>query len=308
LKKVYHFYKKISAEKPMRYYEIDGFQMDMGEGHMLSLNQNNCPMYDRFVPFLGRLADEKMKRMGQDENCWIIDIGANVGDTVAGFIRHTRAEVVCVEPTKKFMLLLQKNIAAMEPVYSKRIHIVRAYIAQNHTENYVSSVVGGTAVKKKVEEAACSEAPTLTIPDLLQQEKILPEKLALVKVDTDGYDSECIMSFRGVLSQISPLLFWENQIDTDAQMNKFVEMVSYLADNSYTEFFVFDNFGNYLCCVDAENLKKINCYLGRILHQCSPRSFCYVDVLACKEGDQEMCRAVINEYVNLFDKGVLSTD
>ena len=51
LKKVYHFYKKISAEKPMRYYEIDGFQMDMGEGHMLS-------MIDSF-PFWGDLQMKK---------------------------------------------------------------------------------------------------------------------------------------------------------------------------------------------------------------------------------------------------------
>ena len=300
LKQAYHFYQKLSAEKPKRYYEIDGFQMDMGEGHMLFLYQKACPMYDQFVPFLGVLADKKMEQMGQVECGYIIDIGANVGDTVAALIRHTQAKVVCVEPTRQFTELLQKNIAGMGSAYEERIRTVRAYIAQNRTENYVSAVIGGTAIKQKIEAGADSEAPTLTLPDLLEQENIALEQLALVKVDTDGYDSECIMSLGDELSKISPILFWENQIDTDEQMRKFVDMVSYLGSNSYTDFFVFDNFGNYICHVDAENLKRINYYLGRILHKSSPRSFYYVDVLACKEKDNDTCQAVIDEYVKKF--------
>ena len=42
-------------EKPKRYYNIDGFDMDLGEGHMLSLSQKYNPMYDRFVPYLAKI-------------------------------------------------------------------------------------------------------------------------------------------------------------------------------------------------------------------------------------------------------------
>lgn len=42
LKKLYDSIKTIWAEKPDRYYEIDGFRLDMGEGHMLSLIQKRC--------------------------------------------------------------------------------------------------------------------------------------------------------------------------------------------------------------------------------------------------------------------------
>ena len=301
LKKGYYFFKKRTEGQPQRLYEIDGFILDMGERHMLSLIQKNCLMYDRFVPFLGELADLKLDRMKESDRGVIIDIGANVGDTVAGMVRHTGANVICVEPTKKFSILLEKNIANMGDAYAKRIRIVNAYIAQNSEENYKSEIIGGTAIKQKITADTEKEAPTLTIPELLSKIQILPETLTLVKIDTDGYDSECIMSFGEQLKSISPLLFWENQIDMDEQMYKFIDMVNYLSESGYTHFFLFDNFGNYMCRIDADSMKSINRYLGRILHKNSPRSFYYVDVLASKHEDRGICETVIKRYLKDFD-------
>ncbi len=63
-----NFYHKLQRkfEKPKRYYNIDGFDMDLGEGHMLSLSQKYNPMYDRFVPYLAKLV--------QDNSQWIVDV------------------------------------------------------------------------------------------------------------------------------------------------------------------------------------------------------------------------------------------
>lgn len=89
-------------KKTQRYYNIDGFVMNLGEGHMLSLAQKYNPMYDRFVPYLAKLVS--------DDKNWIVDIGANVGDTTAAMIKHTNSKILCVEPTEKFYKLLIKNI------------------------------------------------------------------------------------------------------------------------------------------------------------------------------------------------------
>lgn len=62
-KKLANAYRKWNAEKPERYYVIDGFNMDLGEGHRLQLTQKYNPMYDRFVPYLGRIADAKKFQM-----------------------------------------------------------------------------------------------------------------------------------------------------------------------------------------------------------------------------------------------------
>jgi len=273
-------------------YEIDGFKMNMGENSVLPQLQRDNLMYDRFVPYLAMLADECQ---GKDPSAWIVDIGANVGDTVASMIRHTCANVVCVEPTDEYYKLCQENIQGFGYELAGRIHLIKAYIAQNSEEKYVSKVEHGTAIQVKTEGNA--EAPTYTLPQLLQLMRIQSEQISLIKIDTDGYDAECIMSLGQCLKNISPLFYWENQIENDEQLTKYQSLVDYLQDAGYKDFFLFDNFGNYLSHVDGNGLRNINDYLGRMMHHLSARTFFYVDVLTCKPAKTMHTKEFITKYL-----------
>lgn len=101
IRKMFRLHRK--SHEIQRFYNIDGFMLDLGEGHMLSLTKKEHPMYDQFVPYLGMLAD----KCGGG---YLLDIGANVGDTTAALIRHTSVNVICVEPTQKFYELCKKNV------------------------------------------------------------------------------------------------------------------------------------------------------------------------------------------------------
>lgn len=290
--KIKKMYRIINPEKPQQFYKIDGFTLNMGEGHMLSIIQREHPMYDRFVPYLGKLSGDESRK-------WIIDIGANVGDTTAALIKHTVCKVLCVEPTEKFYRLCKANIAAFDREYSERVRLLQAYVAQNENAKYTSSIQGGTAVRCN-KEAAIDEIPSYRLSSILKKEKINISDVMLVKVDTDGYDSECIMSIGNELRDVSPFLYWENQIDTFEQYEKFIEMVDYLKDMRYSNFFVFDNFGNYMCEMDYTGLKELNAYLMRMMKKKSTRSFYYVDILATKEDKCNMAKDTIKEYLNNF--------
>lgn len=275
-------------EKPQRYYNIDGFEMDLGEGHMLSLTQKYNPMYDRFVPCLAKLIQGNSK--------WIVDIGANVGDTTAAMIKHTNAKILCVEPTEKFYKLLIKNINNFGELYSKRIEVVNAFIADNDRK-YTSVTMGGTAIMRESSE---SNVPSYTLPNLLKSKNIDVKDVALIKTDTDGFDSDCMMSMGDCLKDISPFLYWENQIDNDTQYEKFLSMADYLHKNDYNNFFVFDNYGNYLCKTDYMGLKDICGYIKRIQHKKSTYTFRYIDVLGCKEDKISKCDKVIKKYLENY--------
>lgn len=290
--KIKRLYRIIHPEKPQRFYEIDGFTLDMGNGHMLSLIQRENLMYDRFVPYLGKLA-------GNSVDKWIIDIGANVGDTVAGMIKHTACNILCVEPTEKFYDLCRKNIKGFGEKYQDRVSLVQAYIVENEEKEYGSVISGGTAVRREFENVA-SSVWSYRLATVLNKHKINFGDVALIKVDTDGYDSECIMSVGEVLKDISPFLYWENQIDTIEQYQKFLKMVEYLNKMEYENFFIFDNFGNYLCEVNDVGLKDINAYLLRMLQKQSTRSFYYVDVLAVKRDKYIVAKETIKEYLDSF--------
>lgn len=275
-------------EKPQRYYKIDGFDMDLGEGHMLSLTQKYNPMYDRFVPYLAKLVQGNSK--------WIVDIGANVGDTTAAMIKYTNSKILCVEPTEKFYKLLIKNINNFGEQYNKRIEVANAFIANNGSK-YTSVTMGGTATMRECNE---SNIPAYTLPNLLKIKNIDINNVALIKTDTDGFDSDCMMSMGEYLKDISPFLYWENQIDNDMQYKKFLDMADYLYKYEYNNFFVFDNYGNYLCKMDYMGLKDICGYINRVQHKKSTYTFRYIDVLGCKENKISECKKVIEEYLEIY--------
>lgn len=127
------------------------------------------------------------------------------------------------------------------------------------------------------------------------------EQLSVIKIDTDGYDADCIFSLGEKLRSISPVIFWENQIDDISQYEKYVSMGKFLCELGYNDFFVFDNYGNYLCHTDTNGYIEINNYIKRMLNKKTTRSLFYVDVLATKISDVEICHKAIEDYLQKYD-------
>ena len=281
---------KVQVEKST--YNIDGFQMELGEGHTLPEGQKRFPMYDAFVPYLGVLAD----RVICSDGGWIVDVGANVGDTTAALLRHTQAKVLCVEPTDRYYSLLERNVSAFGIPFTERVRLVKAFVSLHTGDSFVSRVERGTAVN--IRTSGQKEADSYTLPDLLIHEDIELQQVALIKTDTDGYDADCLLSFGDKLAKVHPLLYWENQIDNVMQHRMFVQLASYLKSNGYQDFFVFDNFGNYLGHTNAEGLVDIDDYLLRIQQGHSARTIYYVDVLGCKLPQVELCSKIVYDYLD----------
>lgn len=229
----------------------------------------------------------------------MVDIDANVGDTVAAFIKHTKSNVICVEPTRKFYNLCRKNIDGFGHDYSGRISLINAYVSDIETTGFISEVIDGTAIKRTTVSGA--EAPTYTSPHIVDQCGYDMNQLSVIKIDTDGYDADCIFSLGEELRGISPVIFWENQIDDISQYEKYVSMGNFLYESGYNDFFVFDNYGNYLCHADKNGYIEINNYIKRMLNKKSTRSFFYVDVLAAKIPDVEICHKAIEDYLHKYD-------
>lgn len=174
------------------------------------------------------------------------------------------------------------------------------YISDSSSKNYSSKVQRGTAVEVEIDDANAGGTPTLTLPMAIKQQQVDMVAVTLIKVDTDGYDADCLMSLRGSLSEVSPILYWENQIEQRHHFEKYQLLIPYLAKHGYTSFFLFDNFGNFLLQTNADGMRDMNSYLLRMAQQTSTRTFFYVDVLACKDDDYVLCQETIQRYVAPF--------
>lgn len=273
-------------------YKIEGRTAALTEKHSLPVLQRNFPMYDRFVPYL---ADIEQKKSGET----IIDIGANVGDTLMAMFSHTGSRFICVEPDRDYLQKAKENVLMLEG--KGRVALECAFVTDDANENYVVDVYAdGTARKKACEEGEASEISSKTLIQIIEEREIQLEDVSLVKIDTDGFDADCICSGKKLWAEGQALAFWENDIQTYEQYKKYLEAYRLLEDAGYTMFFCFDNYGNYMGKGNAEWICSVAAYLLRTYMGWSRTTFEYFDVLACKEVDEEKCQKGIEKYLKQF--------
>lgn len=275
-----------------RNYTIANIKMDLGEGHALPAFQKSCKMYDRFIPYLARITQGK-------EGKYIIDIGANVGDTLAAMWNDTEDCFLCIEPVEEFFLLLTDNIRRLGN--PDRVHTERAFVTDKMEEVY-SPIVSeyGTATKKRNDSDAWQLIPSKTVDYLIKEKRIDYKDIDLLKIDTDGFDADCILSAKELLGKGNALIFWENYSKTCAQYKKCLEAHDVLQKNGYSVFFIFDNYGNYLCKGNLDTANSILNYVQRVRTGCIGNTFSYFDVLTCKIQDEAACEKYIEEYLQHY--------
>lgn len=276
-----------------RHYVIDGINIELSKGHMLEKYQKDFCMYDRILPYIAQMSS----------GGWIVDIGANVGDTTAAMVKHTDSSFLCIEPNDVFYTLLERNVKRIKEHCNNSIKIYQSFVSQVSDEMYEMNVHDGTAYK--VKSNGTSSVPSFTLMDCLKVNGVDVASVDVIKVDTDGYDYECILGMGDNLKNISPILFWENAFEDGGKEKAFAgysKLGKYLKAMQYARFWIFDNFGNFLCECDYKVYENINDYLRRLSELKTGTTFYYIDVIACKEDKVESVRHNVNEYCKSFER------
>lgn len=279
------FKPRFKRMKEAECYYIDDLRLEMGECHMLATYQRLYPLYDKFLPYLVKYIP--------DSN--IIDIGANVGDTMAMLVKHTNGKIYCVEADTYYFSLLEKNLNEFPTMLKDKVELIPAFISDKEETTYTTMRQDGTA--KKIEaEPDSNRIPTYRIDSLVAKQKL--SNIGLIKIDTDGYDAECILSCGHVLNELQPYLYWEGEIENNEQMEKYIESINYMWQNGYQNHFVFDNFGSFIFETDKTGLIEILQYLKRGNDSKTAKTMYYVDVLSCNEKQAEDARNAICDFLS----------
>ncbi len=229
---------------------------------------------------------------------FIIDIGANVGDSLTAMWNHTNDRFICIEPVEEFFNLLSDNVRNLEK--PDRVHIERAFITDNMEGAYSAKVnPSGTASMERLKDEK-PKTPSKTVDFLLKERNVKSESIDLLKIDTDGFDGDCLISARSLLKNGNALLYWENCYRTYMQYEKYLEAYDLLNHEGYSTFFIFDNYGNYLCKGGVDIMRSVAEYMQRVRVGWGGTTFTYCDVLACKLEDVELCEEGIAEYLQKF--------
>jgi FkbM family methyltransferase len=254
---------------------LGGTELLVPLDHDLPLIRSLHPQYAANIGRLCGYIAESDPRMS------IVDIGANIGDTVAIIREHCQSPILCIEPNPRYFRLLQANL---QRAGLQGVQMAKAFVA-TYTGEIKGQLVSG-AGSGHFTNTGDAMLQARRLGDLLQDfsQFIRPR---LLKIDTDGFDCSILRSELEWLGSAHPIIFFEydpfffmphpydgSQIFRD------------LSSAGYTFAIFYDNFGDYLISVDLtrdriilEDLQQY--FVGRGGHQ-------YLDVAVFPGDDYEL--------------------
>lgn len=273
-------------------YRIKDLDIVLDGDHALPRIQKAHPLYDQFLPFL----------LSRIPAGWVIDVGANVGDTLYALIQSSDCQFLCVEPDDVYFPLLRENVARLSKSQQDRVLLENAFVS-SRSDARTTRRAGGTATAVTVD----SHGPTarsVSLSELVRERQIPPSEVVLVKVDTDGYDTDCLLSIGESWKEMSPLLYWEHWFEKKEQCEELPKLFELLASNGYEYFALFDSAGVPMCRGGMQVLRDHHDFLVGVHKGLTTiASNYYMDVLACKPYQ----RAIVDTVVDAFKTAYATT-
>jgi FkbM family methyltransferase len=266
-------------------YRIGPAELAMPMSHMLPIFRCDLESYLRnFSRIIAHVSQEWPKLR-------VIDVGANVGDTLA-LIREANpnAIVLCVEGNPAYLRFLSQNAEN----FGAGVYIEPSYVGRGvaFSGAIVHGGTGGTAHLEK--RVGAVPVPTITLEQLLGRHPDfgIPH---FIKVDTDGFDAQILEAGMAFLGQHGPLVFAEvdARMAQDAGQN-WSGTIRQLADRGYKDSIWWTNQGRMVCRCDLKQTDTIH----DLLHFLPGGGDNYSDVLFGRAEHSAIMEAVRDAELN----------
>lgn len=168
---------------------------------------------------------------------WIINVGANIGDTCLQLSQRTSKNFVACEPVPATFRMLRQNIELNE--LSHRILARQTAIGpySGHVEMAVTRDSGWSEVRAEQGEEGFTvleqkkqyvQVPVVTLDELVTAEALSPREVALVWSDTQGFETQVIRSGSTLWSAGVPLWveFWPTGLNAHGGTQQFIQSAS----------------------------------------------------------------------------------
>ena len=228
---------------PLIDYKIGNNVMLMPFSHNLGIYQKFYPQYAVNVGRIAAYTEEKNKDLT------IIDIGANVGDTV--FILRSKIEspILAIEGDEYFYSVLQKNIKQL-----KNVSTVKSLIGDQSKEIKATLAGHSGTAGLEISQQSKGVLKIQCLTDILEKNQEF-QRSKLMKIDTDGLDGKIIRGAIDWIRKIKPVIFFEyDPFSLNKNSDDGLSLFNTLASAGYKSFLVYNNFGEYMYAIDKKEL------------------------------------------------------
>jgi len=262
---------------------IHGRRLQIPLSHQLPDYLEKYRFYDR----LPRRISEYVHVSQGHLNC--IDVGANIGDTVASFIKQASDIFLAVEPNPSFRKYLTKNWG-----WNKNVTIVEEMCSSgSKTGKFLVKEKDGTAALHQSEEGTQIKCRSL---DEIVADHPASGSVNVLKIDTDGFDFEVIRGARRIIAQTHPVVLFECDPFSNANyVTDCLETLSFFKQSGYNFFLLYDNYGNLM---GQYSLSDLAPFQNLLFYQLSAER-CYFDILVMMDNDMSaFYKTEIEEFIN----------
>jgi FkbM family methyltransferase len=186
----------------------------------------------------------------------MIDIGANIGDTVLMVKSKSDIPILCIEGENKFISYLHKNISKY-----KNVFVEESFVGDKKSikGNYILS--GGSG--RIIEDDKQTEINFKSLEEILTK---YPEfkTCKLLKIDTDGFDCRIIKNEIAFIASVKPVIFFEYDPFFYNKENS-INVFDLLSEAGYSRAVFYENTGDYLLTTqlrDKELLADLHYYFS----------------------------------------------
>ena len=237
---------------------------------------HSLPDFLRLHPFYDRLPQRISEYIHQKQgHLSCIDVGANIGDTIASFYKKDTDTFLAIEPNPKFNKLLTENWG-----WNKNIIVVSAICSSESNEDtFVIQEKNGTA---SVLQAGNGIRMSRTSLDEIVNDHPSMASANVLKIDTDGHDFEVIAGAKRLLTRNLPVVLFECQpFENTNYVEDCLNALKYFKEIGYNYFLLYNNFGNLM---GRYSLSDLSPFKNLLFFQLTTTLYGF-DILVMKDDD-----------------------
>jgi FkbM family methyltransferase len=256
---------------PIVPYTIGDFRLRIPLSHELPRIRDRYPIYGTNQAAVAASLLEKYPDLAA------VDVGANIGDTVALWRGVGDFPVLAVEPSDRYLRLLRLNSTVLGDV---TIHPGLIGEADTETQAKIEEKLGTARVTAGDQPYRITRLTSLVeaYPRFLHAK--------LVKIDTDGSDGEVILGGHEWIAAAKPVVFFEfSPFLASRGRRPLLDAVAMLVSLGYGCLMFYDNVGEFALSVRASERERIEELHAHALAWGEER---YWDVAAFHDEDEDV--------------------
>lgn len=249
-----------------------------------SMQLVNYQLYPHLNSQFGRLALAIEKKYS---DLVVIDVGANVGDTIAVLKSVIDVPIIAVEGDELCYEYLERNIRQFQNVYLIKSYLgekAQSVIVNLEHEGWNATIIPGEEGAKKITFS--------TLDEVIKSGGFADLMLKLLKIDVEGFDTIVLRGASEIIRKHQPVLFFEYNMKNMKAINEdgLSTLLSF-EKFGYERIVFFDHKGNLVLATDMQNNEAIT-YMHNYISS-EKNLLAYFDICIFHRDDREIAEGFL---------------